>query len=466
MSSPSPGREIGTLIVVILKANHLPNKRNIGKQDPYCLVSLNGEKQRTKVIKRGGQHPEWDEEIRFRIYEEEPITATGPDGAPPPPPPKDGKRRIKGGAIMKLSCFADDPREPSLIGQTDVDLTEVLTLGETDEWFTLMNKDKFAGKVYLELTFWSNEAPPEKKVTPTVPPEYGGTGSFISSNGPPHADFQTGQANGAYAHPRRGSDTGQSTLRASNSLAQLDLYRPAYEQQEPQNRGRVASFSTLANDFGELNVGESSRRQSLGPPIPSGFVHNRRPSSGSYQRATYPLPHGAYDPLSDAASVYTYDRPLTPPGHAHDPSAFVNSAPYAPQPPYQPPPTASSGFMPINNSNPSTFAPLPSHPSEPSGFVSHTPAPPSNYVPSHIPPSNSYPPISETPAPGYPAPLPPSSSSGFPPQPGFPSSQAHYSQFQPPPQHYPPPHQQQMQTPEPPTQQGYPLPPSPSNPGP
>jgi hypothetical protein len=24
------------------------------------------------------------------------------------------------------------------------------------EWFTLMNKDKFAGKVYLELTFWSN----------------------------------------------------------------------------------------------------------------------------------------------------------------------------------------------------------------------------------------------------------------------------------------------------------------------
>ena len=24
------------------------------------------------------------------------------------------------------------------------------------EWFNLSNKDKFAGKVYLELTFWSN----------------------------------------------------------------------------------------------------------------------------------------------------------------------------------------------------------------------------------------------------------------------------------------------------------------------
>lgn len=24
------------------------------------------------------------------------------------------------------------------------------------DWFTLSNKDKFAGKVYIELTFWSN----------------------------------------------------------------------------------------------------------------------------------------------------------------------------------------------------------------------------------------------------------------------------------------------------------------------
>ena len=99
------------------------------------MVSVNGEKQRTKVIKRGGQHPEWDEEFRFKVYEEEPVTTDGPDGAPPPPPPKDGKRNIKGGTTMKLSCFADDPREPNLIGQVDVDLTEVLTKGETDGKF-------------------------------------------------------------------------------------------------------------------------------------------------------------------------------------------------------------------------------------------------------------------------------------------------------------------------------------------
>jgi hypothetical protein len=138
------------------------------------MVILNSERRRTRAIKRGGQHPEWDEEIRFTLLED--------DGEavnlemPPPPPPKHGKyaKTIKGGKNMLLSCWADDSRDPDLIGEATVDLTEVLTKGETDgrspsdctllqgltlsytEWFTLTNKDKYCGEVYLELTFWSN----------------------------------------------------------------------------------------------------------------------------------------------------------------------------------------------------------------------------------------------------------------------------------------------------------------------
>lgn len=115
--------------------NHLPNKRHIGKQDPYCLVSVNGEKKRTKAVKRGGQHPEWDEELRFTLLEDEDdLLARTSNGTPPPLPPKDGKglKKVQGGNIMKVACYADDPREPDLIGDTDVDLTEVLTKGETD----------------------------------------------------------------------------------------------------------------------------------------------------------------------------------------------------------------------------------------------------------------------------------------------------------------------------------------------
>jgi neural Wiskott-Aldrich syndrome protein len=114
--------------------NHLPNKRHIGKQDPYCVVSVNGDKRRTKAIKRGGQHPEWDEEMRFEIREAlEPLTD---DGTPPPPPPKGARSlkdvNIEGGKVMKIACYADDAREPELIGETEVDLTQVLTKGECD----------------------------------------------------------------------------------------------------------------------------------------------------------------------------------------------------------------------------------------------------------------------------------------------------------------------------------------------
>jgi hypothetical protein len=114
-------------LYLAIRTSHLTGCRNFGKQDPFCLVSLNGEEQRTKAIKRGGQHPEWDEEIRFKLYEDDALMPDGPDGAPPPLPPN-----IKGGTVMKLSCFANNLREPSLIGQADVDLTEVLTKGETD----------------------------------------------------------------------------------------------------------------------------------------------------------------------------------------------------------------------------------------------------------------------------------------------------------------------------------------------
>ncbi|KAJ7283811.1 hypothetical protein C8J57DRAFT_746134 [Mycena rebaudengoi] len=482
----STPREIGTLVVVILKANHLPNKRHIGKQDPYCSVAVNGEKQRTKIVKRGGQHPEWDEELRFTLYEDD-VPTIGQDGTPPPLPPKDGKKNIKGGKIMKLSCFADDPREPDLIGQADVDLTEVLTKGETDDWFDLKNKDKFAGKVYLELTFWSNEAPPEKKVTPQPPKnneEYGGQGSFTSSDdirpmpsgGIPGSRITS--TSSFHAHSRRQSDSGSvsSSLRTSTSLAQLDLYMPPYEQ---QHRSRVASFSAVTNDFGELGLGSTRRRESFPPPQESIYGH-RPPTTAGF--STYPPAHGYEPTASDAASMYSYERPVTPPGQSADPSGFGRPVPYTPQAPYRQQydsgsvyhpssirgprysmPTTSSGFMPL--ANPSTF---PSHPSDPSGFappVSHTPLP-MGYSPSHIPPQPSYPPVLSQTGPGYVPPLPPSSSASFHPQQGFPPSQSfQYSQFQPqpPPQQYNAPPQTHMQNPTPPAQQAYPLPPSPTN---
>ncbi|CAA7259512.1 unnamed protein product [Cyclocybe aegerita] len=420
-------REIGTLVVIIIRANHLPNKRHIGKQDPYCLVTVNGEKRRTKAIKRGGQHPEWDEELRFTLFEDVDDvlarTAHG-DSTPPPPPPKDGKRTksIKGGKTMKLACYADDPREPDLIGETDVDLTEVLTKGETDEWFTLTNKDKFAGKVYLELTFWSNEPPPEKKVTPKPPKsnkQYAGPGSFVASGDFPGSSPRHGAPQN---HGRQNSDVIPSSLRASGSAANLDLYVAPYE------RNRNQHMDNLTQEFGDFGFSQHRRRESfpvsIFPWVVSSLLTlDHQPVPGQYSQA--PQFTGGQSTLTVYPNTYDqgyqYDRPVTPNGQ---PSHFVHppaSGPYDPYSPYQPAyevpatastyqlpargprhsvPTASSGFMPLPQ--PSGFVPIPSHISEPSGFmppVSHTPMP-MNY-PSQFqsPPQAAYPPpLPHTPA--------------------------------------------------------------------
>lgn len=61
--------------------------------------------------------------------------AVGSDGnTAPPPPPKKSKDipNVQGGKYMHLACYAQDIKEPDLIGETRVDLTEVLTKGETD----------------------------------------------------------------------------------------------------------------------------------------------------------------------------------------------------------------------------------------------------------------------------------------------------------------------------------------------
>lgn len=153
------------------------------RQDPYCALQLGKELRRTKPIKKGGQHPEWDEEIRFSILEdtEDVLVRTGSrsnDDDPPPvpskaPPELNFNKKRK----MRLSCYADDPREPELIGDIMINLEDVLTRGETDgvfalphvfvsihymltvyqiEWYTLTSKDKYCGEVFLEMTFWSN----------------------------------------------------------------------------------------------------------------------------------------------------------------------------------------------------------------------------------------------------------------------------------------------------------------------
>lgn len=152
---------------VVLVQKNLPNKRSIGKQDPFAVLSIGTEKQKTKPDKRGGQHPTWDEQLHFEIYEDvEDVLARRkegsagggadtPDSASPAGTIKAGSgsgsgskatatssiasatplRKAAGGGgkkILKVACYADDNKEPEFIGEGLVDLTGVLKTGEFD----------------------------------------------------------------------------------------------------------------------------------------------------------------------------------------------------------------------------------------------------------------------------------------------------------------------------------------------
>jgi hypothetical protein len=125
------GPEIGTLVAVIDRARNLPNRKTMGKQDPYCAMRLGKEAKKTETDRRGGQTPKWDQEIRFTVHE-------SPD-------------------YYKLKCSVfNDDKKTDLIGESWVDLKEVVVPGggQNDLWHQLQFKGKYAGEIRMELTYY------------------------------------------------------------------------------------------------------------------------------------------------------------------------------------------------------------------------------------------------------------------------------------------------------------------------
>jgi hypothetical protein len=53
------GPQIGTLVAVFDRAKNLPNRKTLGKQNPYCAARLGKEAKKTGTDMRGGQTPKW-----------------------------------------------------------------------------------------------------------------------------------------------------------------------------------------------------------------------------------------------------------------------------------------------------------------------------------------------------------------------------------------------------------------------
>ncbi|GAA6064688.1 hypothetical protein JCM10212_001607 [Sporobolomyces blumeae] len=124
-------RELGLVVLVILKAQHLPDPHHFSKQDPFCVAQLGEEPPvQTRVDRGGGQHPLWDEEFRLKLYEVE------------------GEPQILNLKVMRQ----ERPDDAELIGEGNVLIDG--TWKEFDEWIELKKDGKYAGEVYVEITYY------------------------------------------------------------------------------------------------------------------------------------------------------------------------------------------------------------------------------------------------------------------------------------------------------------------------
>ncbi|TWU79194.1 hypothetical protein ED733_008919 [Metarhizium rileyi] len=133
------GPVIGTLVAIVDRAKNLPNRKTIGKQDPYCAARLGKEAKKTTTDVRGGQTPKWDQELRFTVHD-------SPDYYQ-----------------LKLSIFTDD-KKTDLIGESWIDLKGIIVPGggQNDMWQGLTCRGKYAGEIRVEITYYDTRPRPEK----------------------------------------------------------------------------------------------------------------------------------------------------------------------------------------------------------------------------------------------------------------------------------------------------------------
>ncbi|KAI0342889.1 hypothetical protein BDW22DRAFT_1300505, partial [Trametopsis cervina] len=137
-------KELGTLVVVVLKARNLPDG-HFFKQDVYTKITLQGTTKQTNTDIKGGQHPEWDSELRFTVMEQS----------------------SKSAKTLEISCWSKEPRQDAVVGKGEIDISETLRTGEFDDWIPLSTEKGQRGEIYLEMTWYAAGPPPSLSRRPS-----------------------------------------------------------------------------------------------------------------------------------------------------------------------------------------------------------------------------------------------------------------------------------------------------------
>lgn len=117
----------GTLIVRPICAKLTRDTETFGKMDPYCVVRVGGQQQRTAVAEGAGKFPNWSDQLVFRKTNEDTIFFAVWD---------------------RDSASSDD-----MVGETTLPLSRFLGQANTEEWVEIMYKGRKSGEIRIGVQF-------------------------------------------------------------------------------------------------------------------------------------------------------------------------------------------------------------------------------------------------------------------------------------------------------------------------
>ncbi|KAJ2852295.1 hypothetical protein IWW36_000438 [Coemansia brasiliensis] len=125
----SQERPEGRLEIQVVAGRNIPRRSRIGRGDSLVSMTLGTSTKQTRIDKKGGSSPQWNDRISFLI-----------SGL--------GKNQLHVTAY-EIEASLNQRK----IGSCVVDLAKIFAEEEVDGWFTLTNGEKSMGDVYIEFTF-------------------------------------------------------------------------------------------------------------------------------------------------------------------------------------------------------------------------------------------------------------------------------------------------------------------------
>jgi hypothetical protein len=111
-----------SLIVRPICAKLTRDTEIFSKMDPYCVVTLGGQRQRTRTCHEAGKYPNWNESMVFSRTMED---------------------------MLVIAVFDEDIGRDDLVGETSFSLGRMTAMGTFEDWLQLSYKGRRAGEVRI-----------------------------------------------------------------------------------------------------------------------------------------------------------------------------------------------------------------------------------------------------------------------------------------------------------------------------